>query len=196
MCVQIFYNLPFSQEWYLHAQRWGVLDYDHFSVTADVSVLWSSYPDTELEWLNIFLGKVVQQIFRVFKIQPNKNPGKVERVTFLLCLFSLALFPFGLSCLCLCCKFRPWDDKCCVPGLWVRSKINPTAVIQKAEQCRANQKPVLWEKVSGRVAVKLEKSLLPEMSHSEIFLVGLQQGHLVMHIPNRLGLEVFGQRRL
>lgn len=61
---------------------------------------------------------------------------------------------------------------------------------------KANQKLVLWEKVVGRVAVQLQKSLLPEMSHSLIFLLSLQQGHLVMHIPNRLDLEVFGQGRL
>lgn len=59
---------------------------------------------------------------------------------------------------------------------------------------QGKSKPVLWEKVAGRVAMQFWKSLLPE--RSLIFLVGLQKGHLVMYIPNTLDLEVVGQARL
>lgn len=39
-------------------------------------------------------------------------------------------------------------------------------------------------------------SILTEMSHNLIFLIGLQKGHLVVHSPKRLDLEVFGQGNL
>lgn len=90
---------------------------------------------------------------------------------FSLHLFSLALFPSdGVFCVRLMLHIwtliRLYMLSVC---LWVKNKGNLTPVFQKAEQCRANQKPFQWEKVAESIAVRLMMDLSPDMATVWIF---------------------------